>query len=150
MQHRIVGSTMPVLEFALEPGESVISESGEISWMLGDIQMRTATAVGGQGAAGQAGGVASQSSAIATGNGNGVTTVTVSQTGGSGGGSARRSGPGRRAGTKDADTLGLENDLAEVLGLKVEILDREGAGELRIHYLTLEQLDDVCRRLTGG
>jgi ParB family chromosome partitioning protein len=66
------------------------------------------------------------------------------------GGSARRSGPGRRAGTKDADTLGLENDLAEVLGLKVEILDREGAGELRIHYLTLEQLDDVCRRLTGG
>jgi ParB family chromosome partitioning protein len=63
------------------------------------------------------------------------------------GGSAPR--PGRPP-AKDADTLGLENDLAEVLGLKVEILDQDGAGEVRIHYLSLEQLDDICRRLTGG
>ncbi len=48
MQHRIVGTTMQVLEFSLDPGESVISESGEVSWMFGDIQMRTATAVGSQ------------------------------------------------------------------------------------------------------
>jgi len=33
MQSRIVGTTMPVLEFALEPNESVISEAGELSWM---------------------------------------------------------------------------------------------------------------------
>jgi ParB family chromosome partitioning protein len=56
---------------------------------------------------------------------------------------ARRAAPG-----KDADTRALEEDLAEVLGLKVEILDRNGAGELKIAYATLEQLDDLCRRLT--
>jgi ParB family chromosome partitioning protein len=48
---------------------------------------------------------------------------------------------------KDADTLALESDLAESLGLTVEILDRGGAGELRVQYATLEQLDEVCRRL---
>ncbi len=49
---------------------------------------------------------------------------------------------------KDADTLALESDLSEVLGLKVEIRDAGGAGEVRIRYATLEQLDEVCRRLT--
>jgi ParB family chromosome partitioning protein len=49
---------------------------------------------------------------------------------------------------KDADTLALEHDLSDALGLAVEILDREGAGELRIRYATLEQLDEVCRRLS--
>ena len=49
---------------------------------------------------------------------------------------------------KDADTLALENDLAGVLGLSVQIADRGGAGELKISYRTLEQLDDLCRRLS--
>jgi ParB family chromosome partitioning protein len=49
---------------------------------------------------------------------------------------------------KDTDTQALESDLAEVLGLEVEVLDRGGVGELRIKYATLEQLDEVCRRLT--
>ena len=49
---------------------------------------------------------------------------------------------------KDADTLALENDLSEALGLTVEIIDRDGAGEVRIHYATLEQLDEVCQRLS--
>lgn len=49
---------------------------------------------------------------------------------------------------KDADTVALENDLAEALGLDVSIVDRGGAGELKISYATLEQLDDLCRRLT--
>ncbi|WP_304177531.1 ParB/RepB/Spo0J family partition protein [Phenylobacterium aquaticum] len=49
---------------------------------------------------------------------------------------------------KDTDTQALEVDLSEVLGLKVEVLDRGGVGELRIRYATLEQLDEVCRRLT--
>ena len=53
-----------------------------------------------------------------------------------------------RAGAKDADTRALEEDLADVLGLTVEIRDLGGAGELRIQYATLEQLDDLCRRLT--
>ena len=57
-----------------------------------------------------------------------------------------------RALDKDADTRALESDLSEVLGLEVEIMDRGGAGEVRLHYATLEQLDDLCRRLTrtGG
>ena len=51
---------------------------------------------------------------------------------------------------KDHDTAALESDLSEVLGLDVEIRDRGGVGELRIRYATLEQLDDLCRRLTRG
>jgi ParB family chromosome partitioning protein len=51
---------------------------------------------------------------------------------------------------KDADTLALENDLADVLGLEVIIDDRGGAGVLQIRYANLEQLDDVCRRLTSS
>jgi len=52
--------------------------------------------------------------------------------------------------SRDADTAALEADLSTVLGLAVEILDRNGAGEVRIRYGTLEQLDDLCRRLSGG
>ena len=51
---------------------------------------------------------------------------------------------------KDADTRALEQDLGEALGLSVEIDDRNGKGELRIRYANLEQLDDICRRLSGG
>jgi ParB family chromosome partitioning protein len=49
---------------------------------------------------------------------------------------------------KDVDTLALESDLAEMLGLEVQILDKGGAGELRVRYASLEQLDEVCRRLS--
>ena len=49
---------------------------------------------------------------------------------------------------KDADTIALEKTLAEALGLKVNIVDKgRKGGELRIAYKTLEQLDDVCKRL---
>ena len=50
---------------------------------------------------------------------------------------------------KDADTLALERDLSELLGLKVsiDIKGRHGGGCLMIHYQTLEQLDDVLQRL---
>ena len=51
---------------------------------------------------------------------------------------------------RDADTQALEQDISSLLGLDVQILDRGGAGEVRIGYATLEQLDDLCRRLTGG
>jgi ParB family chromosome partitioning protein len=56
--------------------------------------------------------------------------------------------PARKPSVKDADTAALENDLSEVLGLDVSIADRGGAGVLTISYKTLEQLDDLCRRLT--
>lgn len=45
------------------------------------------------------------------------------------------------------DSAALEQDLADALGLKVELKDREGKGELVLRYATLEQLDEVCRRL---
>src|SRR5579864_6413230 len=49
MQSRITGTTMPVLEFALEPNDSIISEAGELSWMSSSIQMTTHTQFGGGG-----------------------------------------------------------------------------------------------------
>src|SRR5208283_5700238 len=49
MQARIQGTTMPVLEVDLQPNESVFSESGELSWMTGSIQMTTHTQMGGGG-----------------------------------------------------------------------------------------------------
>ncbi len=49
MQARIQGTTMPVLEVELQPNESVFSESGELSWMTGSIQMATHTQMGGGG-----------------------------------------------------------------------------------------------------
>jgi ParB family transcriptional regulator, chromosome partitioning protein len=49
---------------------------------------------------------------------------------------------------KDADTKSLESNLSNRLGLKVQILHKaNGSGELRIGYRTLEQLDDIIRRL---
>src|SRR5450432_1098362 len=49
MQSRILGTTMPVLEFTLDPNEFVISEAGELSWMTASIQMTTHTQFGGGG-----------------------------------------------------------------------------------------------------
>src|SRR5207248_2399349 len=43
MDHRIVGTVMPVLEVTLSPGESVIAEAGEFSWMTQSIQLSTST-----------------------------------------------------------------------------------------------------------
>jgi uncharacterized protein (TIGR00266 family) len=49
MQSRINGTTMPVLEFILDPNDSIISEAGELSWMSSSIQMTTHTQFGGGG-----------------------------------------------------------------------------------------------------
>src|SRR5262245_48028538 len=49
---------------------------------------------------------------------------------------------------KDADTLALERQLGEALGLRVEIVNKgRNGGTLTVRYTTLEQLDDVCKRL---
>ena len=61
-------------------------------------------------------------------------------------GPKKASGPRRAA--KDADTAALESDLEDALGMSVDIADRGGAGELKIRYTSLEQLDEICRRLT--
>ncbi len=48
---------------------------------------------------------------------------------------------------KDADTLALERDLSNLLGLRVAIQFHGSGGSITIHYKTLEQLDDVLHRL---
>lgn len=49
MDAKVTGTTMPVLEITLEPNESVISESGELTWMTSSIDMKTHTQMGGGG-----------------------------------------------------------------------------------------------------
>ena len=49
---------------------------------------------------------------------------------------------------KDADTRAMEADLAELIGMAVEIRDRSGRGEVLIKYRSLEQLDEICARLS--
>ncbi|MDZ4775176.1 MAG: ParB/RepB/Spo0J family partition protein [Alphaproteobacteria bacterium] len=63
-----------------------------------------------------------------------------------------RDGPRVRAGgDKDADTRALETQIANALGLAVTITHKgEGGGKVEISYRTLEQLDDLCRKLSGG
>ncbi len=46
-----------------------------------------------------------------------------------------------------ADIAALEQDLTDALGLKVALADKGGKGEITVKYGSLEQLDDVCRRL---
>jgi ParB family chromosome partitioning protein len=61
---------------------------------------------------------------------------------------AAPSSAGRGGGPKDADLRALEGDLTALLGLEVEIDDHKGAGELRIKYRSLDQLDLVLDRLS--
>jgi ParB family chromosome partitioning protein len=48
---------------------------------------------------------------------------------------------------KDSDTVALEKRLSDALGLVVGIDHRGKGGVLQVRYRTLEQLDDVIRRL---
>lgn len=51
---------------------------------------------------------------------------------------------------KDVDTQAFENELSTSIGFKVE-LESKGteAGVLKIHYKSLEQLDDLCLKLNN-
>ena len=42
MDTKILGTTMPLLEVTLQPGESVVAEGGELSWMTDSVQLHTA------------------------------------------------------------------------------------------------------------
>ena len=59
---------------------------------------------------------------------------------------ARPAGGGEGA----ADVAALQQDLADALGLSVQLNDRNGKGDLTIRYGSLEQLDELCRRLMRG
>lgn len=56
---------------------------------------------------------------------------------------------GTKSAIRDADTQALEKRLSDVTGLDIRIDHGASGGTIRIHYKTLEQLDDVCRRLAG-
>ena len=50
---------------------------------------------------------------------------------------------------KNADTIALENSLSAALGMKVVITYKDdGSGAVNIRYASLEQLDDLCQRLS--
>ena len=53
---------------------------------------------------------------------------------------------------KDADIAAVQNHLEEFLGLSIRItVDADPAsGTVAIRYRTLDQLDLICQRLTGG
>jgi ParB family chromosome partitioning protein len=53
----------------------------------------------------------------------------------------------RRRARKDADTVALEKRVSDVLGLAVSIDHGSKGGVLHVRYRTLDQLDDVIRRL---
>jgi ParB family chromosome partitioning protein len=56
----------------------------------------------------------------------------------------------RKTAGRDPDTVALERDLSNLLGLRVGIQFRGGAGSLTIHYQSLEQLDEILHRLSRG
>ena len=54
----------------------------------------------------------------------------------------------RQKAAKNADTIALEKHISDSLGLPIDIRHRgERGGEVKVAYKTLEQLDEVCRRL---
>ncbi len=63
---------------------------------------------------------------------------------------AARSTNDNGAPAKDADTKALEKDLSAALGMPVSIKSLPGAisGAVTIRYKDLEQLDEVCRRIS--
>lgn len=54
-----------------------------------------------------------------------------------------------RAAEKDADTLALEKALGDATGLAVTVNHHGNGGEMKIVYKSLDQLDELCRRLRG-
>lgn len=53
---------------------------------------------------------------------------------------------------KDADTKALEGDLSATLGMKVVLSHKPGqeSGQMTLHYKSLDDLDELCRILSGS
>jgi uncharacterized protein (AIM24 family) len=49
MQANVKGTTMPVLEMVLEPGEALVSTHGDLSWMTANMQLSQTANTGGGG-----------------------------------------------------------------------------------------------------
>jgi ParB family chromosome partitioning protein len=65
---------------------------------------------------------------------------------------ARRQARPSRDPSQDADIAAVENHLEEFLGLPVKIVtdDDPRTGSVTVRFRTLDQLDLICQRLTGG
>lgn len=59
--------------------------------------------------------------------------------------------PKPKSDAKDADTKALEGDLSASLGMKVVLSHKPGgeAGQMTVHYKSLDELDELCRMLSG-
>jgi ParB family chromosome partitioning protein len=66
------------------------------------------------------------------------------------GGSSSRGAKTASAVLRDPDLVAMEQHLSDLLGLKVGISHEGGKGSLTLHYSSLEQLDMICQKLTGG
>jgi ParB family chromosome partitioning protein len=49
----------------------------------------------------------------------------------------------------NADIEALERQLADLLGLRVQVSHKGQGGAVTLHYSSLDQLDMICQRLTG-
>jgi ParB family chromosome partitioning protein len=49
----------------------------------------------------------------------------------------------------DPDLEALERQLADILGLKVQVTNKGQGGSVTLHYSSLDQLDMICQRLSG-
>jgi ParB family chromosome partitioning protein len=61
--------------------------------------------------------------------------------------------PGNRGGkvSEDVNVKAIESNISSLLGLNVKIIHKgDKGGEIRIRYRTLEQFDDLIRRLSKG
>ncbi len=47
MESKVTGTTMPILEVSLQPGETLLAEGGELSWMSPGVRMHTSAGGGG-------------------------------------------------------------------------------------------------------
>jgi len=55
--------------------------------------------------------------------------------------------PAQGGSDKDADTLALEKLMTDTIGMIVTIEHKGKGGAIRVNYRSLEQLDELCRRL---
>ena len=62
-------------------------------------------------------------------------------------GKSEGEGAKKKSAPRDANIIALERDLTNLLGLKVGISFDGKGGVLSVHYKTLDQLDDVLRRM---
>ena len=49
----------------------------------------------------------------------------------------------------NADIEALERQLADLLGLRVQVTNKGQGGSVTLHYSSLDQLDMICQRLSG-